>query len=948
MTNLFYTPLGTSLVTCLAEGLIDRTKDDPFSLARYLVLLPTRRGCLALQQAFAKRQKSGSLILPRIMALADLEEGAFVPGYLSQNRLAPELSSWQRLGLLTQLVLAFEKNKANTSVQITAATKMAQELMVLVDEIETTHLKLDNLHKVVTEEYAAHWQVTLDFLKILTDHWPPILESLGLMEPAARRREILLDLAQNWSPSYPVVLAGSTGTRPATVELMKSILTQPQGCVVLPSLDPLLLEQDLDRFQPTHPQFALADVLKNLKISSAAFHQIVPFYSSDQDESVVLSRQKLLSISMGEELHKAINLNEQSIEMIESASVSEEAKVIALIIRYHLDFPEKTIALVTPSTDLARRVMSELTRWGLAANISSGFPLSQSVVGAFFQLTAKLATALSAADFLAILKHPLCCKETNRLSHLLATRRYEMTHLRGQTIPFDILSLGKNLPMESWLQNLLNLCKPLTDLINQSSVSFKKMLEVHKQVAESLVGGEGGKLWEQEDGRVIQEFLENLLKVADSFPELSAHEYPHFFSALMSKETVRHVEGIGSRVSILGALEARLLTADVVILGGLNEGTWPAQSGGDPWFNRHMRQAFGLAPVDRKIGLSAHDFCTSFSVPEVYLTRSLKYDGAPTIASRWWQRLFAVTQDSLMSKRSWSQWAQQIDQPSERVILHFPEPRPPVTARPKRFSVTGIEMLMRDPYGIYAKHILNLRPLDPLDAEPSVADLGQAIHKALDMLIKEGHVPWEEGALERLLQLGRQTFSSLVGDPRAQAFWTPRFERIARWVIYQFKKEGELIQSILSECSGEIEIPTLTGSIVLHAKADRIDILTDDSVRLIDYKTGGVPLQIDVRMGYSPQLSLEGLIAQRGGFSTLAVRDIQALEYWKLEGGSPAGSLTSLKGGQELVDDSYEGIQALFECFTQESTPYLPCPNPKKAPAYNDYAHLERLKELGV
>src|SRR5690606_40649772 len=93
------------------------------------------------------------------------------------------------------------------------------------------------------------------------------------------------------------------------------------------------------------------------------------------------------------------------------------------------------------------------------------------------------------------------------------------------------------------------------------------------------------------------------------------------------------------RLFIWGPLEARLQHADRIILGGLNEGTWPGDASIDPWLNRPMRAELAIEPPERRIGLAAHDFASGASAGGVVLTRALKVGGAPTVASRWLLRL---------------------------------------------------------------------------------------------------------------------------------------------------------------------------------------------------------------------------------------------------------------------------------------------------------------------
>lgn len=946
MKGLYGIPLGVPFLQMLARGLIAETKADPVTLARYLIILPTRRSCLALHHAFIKEASETSQILPRMMALPDLEEGADLPDYLPAD-LPPAMPEWQRLGLLTHLILTFDKGKEGDSVSSGRAVRLAQDLMRFVDEVETAGLHLDGLKTLVGTDHAAHWQLTLDFLKILTDLWPSILEQSGFMEPAKRRRIILDQIATHWHPSYPVILAGTRASRPATASLAKTILTLEKGRVILPGVDFSLKEKNLPS---SHPQYTLNQFVQ--KWGSAERWPYSPPSSSLSlflSKAMMTAPQEQESLSQEDETqnwHVSSEVTSEvmaSLQAIEAPSVLEEAKQIALIMRYELETPANMIALVTPDTELSKRVQAELRRWDLKANVSHGLPLTQTVVGRFLRLTSCLVHDMSPSDLLALLKHPLCRKGSDRLTHLAETRQFEREVLRGQT----------HLQAQTLAFPGHKMCEPLLRLSDGQKHPFVNFLKAHKIVAESLVGDEEeeniSSLWTKEDGRVAHEFLELLFKQANSFPPLTAEDYPSFLHHLMRGETVRDVEGIGSRLLILGTLEARLVEADVVILGGLNEGTWPGAAQNDPWLSRSMRDRFGLPSLEHKVGLSCHDFCAVLTAPKVYMTRSLKRNGAVTISSRWWQRfsaLLSVNGHSLTkSHHPWQIWSQALDKPESQTSFKPPAPCPPLVARPRRLSVTDVEKLMRDPYSIYAKHILRLRPLDPLEMDLSMMERGQAIHQVLDAFIRSGVSSDDDTAMVTWETLGKKAFEILLKDPRAMAFWWPRFQRMGRWFLDQMTQNQHSLQKTKTEIKGSLEISTTHGPVILTAKADRIDYMTSGQGRIIDYKTGSIPPKKEVMQGYAPQLSLEGLILEKGGFSELSSLPVEKLEYWHMTGGNPPGEVITFSSTESLIREAEKGVESLFEAFLSQETPFYACPDPLHAPSHHDYAHLERLKE---
>jgi ATP-dependent helicase/nuclease subunit B len=339
------------------------------------------------------------------------------------------------------------------------------------------------------------------------------------------------------------------------------------------------------------------------------------------------------------------------------------------------------------------------------------------------------------------------------------------------------------------------------------------------------------------------------------------------------------------------------------------------------------------------------------SAPEVALTRAARSEGVPTVPSRTLLRLDAVLRavgldGALRPDATMQQVAEQIDRVDDYQPLPPPEPRPPVAARPRTLSVTQIEMWLRDPYAIYARHILRLKALDELDADPGRAELGTIIHQTLDEFIRRFPRGLPEDAEAQLLRIGREQFGPILSRPGAWAFWWPRFERIAHWLIEAERiRRHEIIES-LSECDGRWTVESRGGPFTITAKADRIDRLAEGGFLLVDYKTGSVPAAKAIEAGFAPQLPLEGAILQGGGFSGLSGA-VTALEYWRLSGGEPAGERCPIDrgGAGGLIERVFTRVQSLVERFDDPSTPYLAVPLPQWAPRFSDYRHLERLAE---
>lgn len=995
--TIYSMPPGTPFLERLASALLA----DPslggrfagrFDLADLTILLPTRRAVRALGQAFLRAGDGAALILPTIRALGDVDEEEMIldPAGLGAEALIlpPPMSAMERQLRLAKLIAA------DGGADDVRALGLAADLGRFLDMIVTEGADLAQLQSMVPQEFADHWQVTLDFLKVLTARWPEELSRLGFMEQAERRNHLLRAQAEAWRakpPAAPVIAAGSTGSIPATAELLDVVAHLPLGAVVLPGLDLDLDEESWATIgEPgtaSHPQYGMKKLLNRLR----AERPDVSIWPGSALPPARTARARLLSEALRpadttdrwrdrlsvlkEEAAEGL----QGLSMIEAPSERDEAGAIALLMREALESPGKTAALVTPDRRLARRVAMELRRWDIEVNDSGGEPLGKTPPAAFLRLVAAMvAEEFAPVPLLACLKHPLASAGDEPARFRADVRALEEILLRGPRPAPGIEGLRRALETElsrqrpegakpdarlPYLAKLIDrIERALEPLIVRMTVPApaKEFVMAHVGAAEALAATphENGaaRLWHGEAGEAAADFIRELIESAPSFGEISPESYPRIFDVLLSARVVRPRFGLHPRLFIWGPLEARLQHADRMILGGLNEGTWPAEANIDPWLNRPMRAAMGLEPPERRTGLSAHDFSEGASAAEAILTRALKVDGAPTVASRWWLRLESVIRGLGVEKSApakWWQWAQSLDAPAHILEPVRPRPSPALAARPDKFSVTEIETLIRDPYSIYAKKILDLSVLDPLDADIAAAERGTIIHEALERFVDAYPDVLPGDAFERLIEIGREVFAAAIDRPGVAAFWWPRFERIARWIIdYEKRCRVDLRRSI-AEAKGEIIFGELARPIRLRGKADRIDIRRDGSIDIVDYKTGSPPSQNQVESGLAPQLPLEAAMAARGGFretkgdaTAIPASQASRLIYLRLSGGETAGEERVIEDpGGVLAESIYQALVDLLRQYESEATPYLSRPRPKFWSRFGDYDHLARVKE---
>ncbi|MDA0230529.1 MAG: double-strand break repair protein AddB [Proteobacteria bacterium] len=972
-------PFADALVDGLLHGgIIARSDADPLALSRVTILLPTRRACRALAEAFLRQSESGALLLPRIRPLGDLDEDeSGAQGLAEGGDFPPALAPLRRQFVLAQLILARDSDG-----HIDQAVRLAQELGGFLDQAQSERLGVAGLNDLAPERHAAHWQKVLDFLKLLVVHWPKILAENDAVDIAARRNAVLDGLAAAWRekpPLEPVIAAGSTGSLPATADLMAVVARLPAGCLVLPGLDQQLDEDSWRALGPSHPQFGLKQLLARIGASrDDARPWPAPYTSAGSTSRAALIAQALHPAETVGAWRSMPLVDPDALEnftLCECATASAEAGVIALRLRASLMRKDATAALVTADRGLARRVATELKRWRIEIDDSAGAPLGKSAPGVFLRLAARLIAERAApVAFLAALKHPLAAGGEAPEDFRRMLRAVERAVLRGARPETGLDGLRHALQAAGeeqeqaadWLGAIAAAALPFTQLMAER-VALKQIVQAHVGFAEWLAASAAEtaaeRLWSGEAGEAAAAFMAELAESADHAPALNGWEYPALFDALLEGRVVRPRYGGHPRLFIWGPLEARLQRADVMILGGLNEGSWPPAPDADPWMSQAMRAEFGLPSHERRIGLSAHDFAQCCAAPEVMLTRARRVEGEPTVPSRWLSRLKAVLspgrldtfikQESRIEQEShvWLRWQELLDEPDSPAQPGLPPaPRPPLVARPRRLSVTQIEIWLSDPYAIYARHILALRALDEIDADPSAADKGTIIHGILDRFIAEfptGPTPVPSEALPRLLALGREEFARFSSVPGVMAFWWPRFERIAVWFVANEVARRHSAAPLASEVSGKLVLTGPEGDFTLTAKADRIDRLAAGGLTIIDYKTGNIPSEKQVAAGRRPQLSLEALIAEAGGFEGVARDAVAELAYWKLNGAEPAGEMLPLKKNDPavLAAAAKAGLLALIAEFDNPNTPYHALPRPDAKPSWNDYAHLERVQE---
>ncbi|OWW01030.1 double-strand break repair protein AddB [Rhizobium sp. R72] len=969
-------PAGLPFLKTLAESLCDGRltrrfrydPDDPLSLSKMTIYLPTRRAARVLRSEFVDLLGGRSAILPVIRPLGETDDdsGYFDEALPATLDLAQPLSNTARLLELARLILAW-RNKLPEIVRSihsdsplvapaspADAIWLARNLAELIDAIETEDRDWSELSCLNAKDYALWWQLTAEFLQIASAFWPERLNELGKSSPARHRNAILRAEANRFAtvpPMGPIIIAGSTGSVPATADLIAAVASLQDGVIVLPGLDlgmskrhwRLVAPEDrkdqlADPASRSHSQYGLAQLLKRLNLTR---DDVMPLAEPAED---LRQRSEILShaLSPAEATSDwgtwkaglsdtAISSAFADVSLIEAGNEREEATAIAIALRLALERPgkdgESRAALITPDRNLARRVTTELSRFGIVADDSAGTPLSATPQGTLLQLL--LEATLRPGDPVAIvglLKHPLAHFGLERSALVQAVTALELLALRGGVADVDIAALEPLLEQQL-LEQALDRHAPQwrkalpADAIDRARELARRVAAATEPLASALVRslpeerglttsfalsdwarrtgraleavasderGDLAGLWSGEAGDTLASILGEVIETEGQI-DANGPQWIDIVTALLAGQAAKPRALSHPRLFIFGTLEARLQSVDTLILGGLNEGSWPGQTSNNPFVSRTMKTEIGLEPPERRIGQLAHDFEMANGTRHLIYSRALRQGSTPTVASRWLQRLLALGgkafEAELKSRGdSFVHWANLVDQGDRQAPAQRPSPTPPREMQPKSYSFSEVGRLRRDPYAIYARRVLRLDPVAPFNRDPGAAERGTLYHKIIDRFVREGHVAGTRAAETAMEIILTELFDTEQLPAHIDAVWRPRFREVARSFLEWEAERQPGIRRTLTEVRGGVELEPI--NIRLSGVADRIDITGTGTADIIDYKTGHNPSPAQARALLDPQLALEAAALNAGAFRDVGSLVPQDLLYVRLRPGN--------------------------------------------------------------
>ncbi|MEP3655212.1 MAG: PD-(D/E)XK nuclease family protein [Litorimonas sp.] len=982
--HVYNMPSGVPFLDMLAKGLRRRYGDE---LQSGLILLPTRRAVRGLGEAFvtaATEDGVRAALLPRLRPLADIdpEEPPFEPGELV-GKVRPAIDGTLRRFEMARVVAAYHERAMDLPLDAATALAMADPLLAILDDaaLEEAKLTETDAWARLMGEAAKHFQDAATLYKIIQDFWPARLAELNMEEPQTRKVKLLDALVSHWTenpPDHPVIIAGSTGSLRATRRLMRVVANLPKGLVVLPGFQATDNDQTWESIDEQHPQYAMKLLINGLDVDRGDVRDFVTeVVGSGEKDLNRLARTRVLEEALvpasrtADWLARIEKLETDSgkgifdhavegLSLLETRSDAEEALVIALILREALEDKNKTAALVTPDQALAGRVRARLARWDVDVDMSQGEPLSETSIGVFLDAVLSVSQNSDGPLEKSILfGHPLAGLGQEPRKVLAAWHRIERTAYRVEIRPGD-----PKRELEEIEKALKKALQPLIELQSKAAapVWASALIAASEQITMRPDNHGSHYLWCGEAGERAAQLLEHIIVYGDNLPEVDAEGFLRLMRQLMTGIVVRPRGGTHPRLSILGPLEARMLDADIIILGGLNEGTWPATPSPGPFLSRGMRRDMKLSLPERRYGLAAHDFFELASNPKVYLTRSKRSDSGPTIASRWVWRLKTLLQGAvgadgvktrLGTSDHYLRLAQKLDYVSANDVTPAkpPKPMPPkdkrwTTEKGRSLSITEVKTFIRDPYSIYGKHVLGLKRLKDLGHQNGASEFGSAIHLGIENFLTATKAPFTEGDDVVLIEAFDEAFRLYGYTEEVIAKERARFRAIAENLRIELNsRHADGYQESGLEVWGQAAIPDRDFSV--RGKMDYVE-RGRDGYGFVDFKTGSPSSDGVVAAGFDPQLPLAAFILREGGLKGHKPADTARLGYMRVKGSnndfkySPIGKKKTV---DELVDDSIDTLSKLIDRFDDPLTPYESQVRAQYTNNWSDFDDLARRAE---
>lgn len=892
-TNIYKIGANEDFFGSLTNGTINKFYQN-CNNKNVIILLPTQQSCYALEKVFSQLGQPK----PEIHQLGNLSN------LLKLEHKYVVLNRFDLVAKVTKILLLMNVNNFNNLLTV---TPLSEYIANFIHKVELYQLDLNSILSVIDGDLALHQQDLFDVFKQFIIIW----KQENYITKAGFNNLLIDKFSKNFAHKRVIIAGVATGI-PVIKKLLQAVALYQHGSIVLYGVDDNMMENEWLEVEAMNGQFNFKELFKLLKIDPGS----IDYWCKDRKEKSPSFLSNALKPSISTiNWHKLAPENVNNLKYLKCNDQHHEAKVIVNLLENKV---YNKALVVVPDDKLMVKIISWLGLKNIDANIIRDYPLKQSKGAIWMSLCLDLLVQkCSIFSFLSLLKNPLVKIDKEIIEYIETLVRDRSFY--GNSI-FDLKLEDEN------FQNILAEIENFKDSFSIFNQSFAQLLSAHIAFASNIAKQ---PLWQEREGEELEKFLQILQNNSENLGFILAKDYPRILQHFLNSAYYR-LENTDYSITIAKPIDARLHSADLVILSGLNENIWPETQVIDPFFNRSLQAKLGLPLLEQTIGEEAHNFFCFSQAKEVFFTRAEKISGSSTTPSRWLLRIETLAKKlniNLIEKsHNSSLTIIENNLKNENDIAMVP-----VELRPKQLSVTQIEKLVFNPYYIYVDSILSLKKLLPIERKISALDFGLFIHKALELYNANS-----EKSLERLLNSGRQALSLLnLAQQQLQIVFWSRFVRIAQWFIANENQKNK----IYLEIKGRAKIGD---NFILIARADRLEIATNNAVDVIDYKTGNLSTYKSIQTGRTLQLLLEGIIAARGGFDCQKkLGNVENLKYIKLSGSEdPVEILEIDLTNDDLLVRAEKYLNDLIKEYEDPATAYHY--TKAKKIGYCEYSHLAR------
>ncbi len=817
--NVFCVSDPTRILDALWE-MISQYKTD---FSRVLIFLPSNRAVRSVEKMIVDKIEH-SVLLPHLIPL----------GAGTEEEEIDSVSNQERIIVLAKL-LSMDAHVKN----IATALPLARDFIRMQDYLENEGIKIADINwsSIIDEKYANHFQNKARILDILKQ-----LPNDKLTSTQQRNNDI-----RNWIKKLDeydcVIVCGSTASVPATADLMCAIANKVYGKIILSGK----ISGNIDDFKlDTNPYKSEYKFLQRLDLSPNDVNVL------DVGKNDVIDIMNIAFGNSGEHIKTKLT----NCKLIECARESEEARAVAQITKNAIA-QNKSVLVITPDAAANQRIKTEMLRFGINADFSSGISGTMTDLG---------------RSILNLFDWWIENKKTE-FEELYASHNYNLFDMLVSVIESDEYELKPDFIVE-----------------NEQDVPIWQSI---KNMSDILCAND-----------IVLNIFDARAFVMDAIGSV----------------TIRPNKKDDCNVCVLGTIESRMQTADVIILTGLNEGMFSALGYENAWLPRDVATKIGLPSPNRKVSLMALDFMTLSCAKEVYWLRSKQSGGALTTESRFLSRIRVACSDIIEAKDVLES-VRALDNVKYEP-LDYSAPTPPIDK--SDVYVTELELLIHNPYAFYVKHILRLKKLDDYWVLPDARKFGTIVHDVIEKAT-------DYTADSLIEQMDARAKQELESNSILFYFWHKRFCEIAPFFEEYFKDK----KKVYKEISGVVKIAGRN----VRARADMVM----DGI-VADIKTGAAPTKKQLLDATMPQIPLEGYIMQSGGFLVKNISNIPILQFLQLKKGDVQKFEYKDDEAQAMIDAS---VQKIKELFGQYSTDKIAAYEYRESVGakYHEYDDLARVDD---